>query len=316
MDLKLKNPEFWYSFHGQIPGLLDWDMGNEFFLPCTTDQCPLAEQNLAKYRRQVMETPKVPQERGSSPGKDHPNSEPNLWMWVNPNIACSLDSQETPEPSKKKDLAHILLSPQLLAKDEVSNCSEATVTQSLPSSSSKQSPLQKQITSFSSDKECTEDETKEKNSNSSVTLQSPNKGECFQSQKLWQGNSQERKSWPRPPLNYSHLIALALRNSPPCGLNVQEIYSFTQQHFPFFWTAPYGWKNTIRHNLCFLDSFEKAPVSLEDGASARPRSGLWRLTKEGHRRFQEETRALASARRESIQQCMSHPDVMTSLFDL
>lgn len=188
--------------------------------------------------------------------------------------------------------------------------------QSLPSSSSKQSPLQKQITSFSSDRELTEDETKEKDSNSSVALQSPNKGECFQSQNLWQGNSQERKSWPRPPLNYSHLIALALRNSPPCGLNVQEIYSFTQQHFPFFWTAPYGWKNTIRHNLCFLDSFEKAPVSLQDGASARPRPGLWRLTEEGHRRFQEETRALASARRESIQQCMSHPDVMTSLFDL
>ena len=80
MDLKLKNPEFWYSFHGQIPGLLDWDMGNEFFLPCTTDQCPLAEQNLAKYRLQVMETPKVPQERGSSPGKDRPNSEPKSVM--------------------------------------------------------------------------------------------------------------------------------------------------------------------------------------------------------------------------------------------
>ena len=291
-------------------------MGNEFFLPCTTDQCPLAEQNLAKYRLQVMETPKVPQERGSSPEKDCPNSEPNLWMWVNPNIACSLGSQETPEPSKKKDLAHILLSPQLLAKDEIPNCSEATVMQSLPFSSSKRCPLQKQITSFSSDRELTEDETKEKDSNSSVALQSPNKAECFQSQNLRQGNSQERKSWSRPPLNYSHLIALALRNSPPCGLNVQEIYSFTRQHFPFFWTAPYGWKNTIRHNLCFLDSFEKAPVSLQDGASARPKSGLWRLTEEGHRRFQEETRALASARRESIQQCMSHPDVMTSLFDL
>ncbi|XP_061035358.1 forkhead box protein R2 [Eubalaena glacialis] len=316
MDLKLKNPGFWYSLHGQVPGLLDWDMGNEFFLPCTTDQCPLAEQNLAKYRLRVMETPKLPQERRLSPEKDSPNSEPNLWMWVNPNIVCPLGSQEAPKPSEKKDLASIHPSPQLLPKDELSNCSEATVMESLPSSCSKQSPPQKRFTSSPSDWELTEEETEEQDNNSSVALQSPNKGECFQSQKLWQGDSQERKSWPRPPLNYRHLIALALRNSPPCGLNVQEIYSFTKQHFPFFWTAPGGWKNTIRHNLCFLGSFEKAPVSLQDGSNARTRSGLWRLTEEGHRRFQEETRALASARRESIQQCMSQPHVMTSLFDL
>ncbi|XP_057573282.1 forkhead box protein R2 [Hippopotamus amphibius kiboko] len=314
MDLKLKNPEFWYSLHGQVPGLLDWDMGNEFFLPCTTDQCPLAEQTLAKYRLRVMDTLKVPQETSPSPGKDGPNSEPNLWMWVNPNTVCPPGSQEAPKPSKKKDLVSTLPSPQLLPKDEVSNCSEATVMESLSPSSSKQSPLQKRVTSSPGDWELTEEETEEQD-NSSVALQSPNKGECFQSQKVCQGDSQE-KSWPRPPLNYSHLIALALRNSPPCGLNVQEIYSFTQQHFPFFWTAPDGWKSTIRHNLCFLGSFEKAPVSLQDGANARPRSGLWRLTEEGHRRFQEETRALASTRRESIQQCMSQPDVMTSLFNL
>lgn len=315
MDLKLKNPDFWYSLHGQVPGLLDWDMGNEFFLPCTTDQCPLAEQNLAKYRLRVMESPKVPQEKRPSPGKDGPNSEPNLWMWVNPNIVCPFGSQEASKPSKRKNVASIFPSPQLLPKDEESNCSEAIVMESLPSSSGKQSPPQKRLTSSPSDWELTEEETGEQDNNSSVALKSPNK-ECFHSQKLWQGDSQERKSWPRPPLNYSHLIALALRNSPPCGLNVQEIYSFTQQHFPFFWTAPDGWKNTIRHNLCFLGSFEKVPVSLPDGANAKPRSGLWRLTEEGHRRFQEETRALASTRRESIQQCMSQPDVMTSLFGL
>ncbi|XP_058391952.1 forkhead box protein R2 [Diceros bicornis minor] len=316
MDLKLKNPKFWYSLHGQVPGLMDWDMGNEIFLPCTTDQCPLAEQNFAKYRLRVMEPPKVPQERRPNLDKDGPDSEPNLWMWVNPNIACSLGSQEAPKPRKKKDLTSLLPLPQPLPKDKESNCSEPTVMETLPSSSSEQSPPQKQLTSSPSDWKLTEEETEEQDDNTSMTLQPPNKWECFQSQKLWQGNSQERRSWPRPPLNYSHLIALALRNSPPCGLNVQEIYSFTRQHFPFFWTAPDGWKNTISHNLCFLGSFEKAPVSLQDRANARPPSGLWRLTEEGHRRFQEETHALASVRKESIQQCMSQPDVMTSLFDL
>ncbi|XP_022271800.1 forkhead box protein R2 [Canis lupus baileyi] len=315
MDIKLKNPDFWYSLHGQVPGLLDWDMGNELFLPSTTDQCHLTEQNLAQYRLRVMEPPKVPQERRTSPDKDGPDSKPNLWMWVNPNIMCPLGSQETLNPSKEKDLTSMLPYPQPLPKNE-SNCSKATVMESLTASSSKKSSPQKRFIYPPSDWELTKEETEEQENNCSVSLQSPNKRECFQNQKLWQGNSQERKSWPRPPLNYSHLIALALRNSPPCGLNVQEIYNFTRQHFPFFWTAPNGWKNTIRHNLCFLGSFEKAPVNLQNGTHVKPRSGLWRLTEEGHRRFQEETRALASARRESIQQCMSQPDVMTSLFGL
>ncbi|KAG8509640.1 Forkhead box protein R1 [Galemys pyrenaicus] len=291
-------------------------MGNEFFLPCTTDQHPLAEQNLAKYRLRVMEPPKLTQERKPSTDKDGPDPEPNLWMWVNPNVVCPLGNQEAPNPSKKKDITSILPSPQPLPKDEESNYSEAAVMELLPSSSSEQSPLQKQFTKSPSNWELTEEETEEQDDSSSVVLQFSNKEECFQGQKLSQGNSQEGRSWSRPPLNYSHLIALALRNSPPCGLNVQEIYNFTRQHFPFFWTAPDGWKNTIRHNLCFLGSFEKSPVSLQDGVNAKARSGLWRLTEEGHRRFQEETRALASARKESIQECMSQPDVMTSLFDL
>uniref|UniRef100_G3U8S3 Forkhead box R2 n=1 Tax=Loxodonta africana TaxID=9785 RepID=G3U8S3_LOXAF len=272
-------------------------MENAFFLPHTTDQCRLAERTLAKYRLRIMESPKLPLERKPSPDKDGPDYEPNLWMWVNPNIMCPLGTQEAPKPSKKKDLASMPLSPPPPVKDEESNCSEATVVESLPSSSRTGSSQKRRLRN---------------NLTTPLWLSSP----LRKSQKLWQTNGQERRSWPRPPLNYSHLIALALRNSSPCGLNVQEIYNFTQQHFPFFWTAPDGWKNTIRHNLCCLGSFEKVPVSLQDGANSRPRSSLWRLTEEGHRRFQEETRALASTRRESIQQCMSQPDVMTSLFDL
>uniref|UniRef100_A0A8C8YWL3 Forkhead box R2 n=1 Tax=Prolemur simus TaxID=1328070 RepID=A0A8C8YWL3_PROSS len=315
MDLKLKNREFWYSLHGQVPGLLDWDMGNELFLPCTTDQQTLSEQQLSKYKVRVMKPPNVPQEKTPSPDKDGPHCEPNLWMWVNPNIVCPLRSQEAPKPSTQKDLTSMLPFPQLPLKNEESNRSEATVEESLPYSSSEQSPLQKQFISSPSDWD-TEEEAEEQEDSSSAALQPPNKSECFQSQNLQPTNSQARRSWPRPPLNYSHLIALALKNSPPCGLNVQEIYNFTQQHFPFFCTAPDGWKNTIRHNLCFMGSFEKTPESPQEGASAKPRSCLWRLTEEGHRRFQEVTRSLASTRKESIQRCMSQPELMTSLFDL
>lgn len=74
-----------------------------------------------------------------------------------------------------------------------------------------------------------------------------------------------------------------------------------------------------KHHLpqsCFLSSFEKVPVNLQDGASVKPLSDLWRLTEEGHCHFQEETCAWASVRWESVQQHMSQPDVMNSLFDL
>lgn len=45
VDLKLRHLDFWASLHGQVPGLWDWDMGNECFLAFTTAHLPLAEQN-------------------------------------------------------------------------------------------------------------------------------------------------------------------------------------------------------------------------------------------------------------------------------
>lgn len=48
---------------------------------------------------------------------------------------------------------------------------------------------------------------------------------------------------------------------------------------------------------------------MQGGARSQPRSCLWKLTDEGHRRFAEEARALASTRLERIRQCMSQPGV-------
>ncbi|XP_007934779.1 forkhead box protein R1 [Orycteropus afer afer] len=288
VDLKLEHTDFWGSLHGQVPpSLLDWDFGNECFLACITTHLPLVEQNFSRSRLRVVHPPTLPLAIKPNPHGDGPNYEPNLWMWVNPNIVYPPGELEVPEPRKEEDLT--LPCPLLPSEEEDSSCSEATVVESLPLSSSEQSPPPKHLASSPSNPELTEEEEAEdQDDSSSVALLSPHKRAPLQNWRLQQTDTQEGQLWPRPPLNYFHLIALALRNSPPCGLNVQQIYNFARQHFPFFQTAPEGWKNTVRHNLCFRDSFEKVPISMQGEASTRPRSCLWKLTEEGHRRFEEE----------------------------
>ncbi|XP_055478008.1 LOW QUALITY PROTEIN: forkhead box protein R1 [Psammomys obesus] len=259
-------------------------MGNECFLTFTTTHLSLATQKLARYRLQIVYPPKLPLEKIPNPDKDGPDIKPSLWMWVNPNIVYPPGKLEVKRPKKEPIL-------------EEEGASEAWSW--LPSSSQLSPRKWKR---------------KQRRSTLPLPLR-PAKRAPLQ-RRLRQAISSEGRLWSRPPLNYFHLIALALRNSPPCGLTVQQIYNFTREHFPFFRTAPEGWKNTVRHNLCFRDSFEKVPVSMQGEASIRPRSCLWKLTEEGHRRFAEEARTLASTRLESIQQCMSQPDVMFFLFDL
>ncbi|XP_012510860.1 PREDICTED: forkhead box protein R1 [Propithecus coquereli] len=292
-------------------------MGNDSFLAFTTEHLPSAEQNFARYKLRLVGPPKLPLEKKPNCEEDGPDFEPNLWMWVNPNVVFPPGKPEVPVSSKREDVASTPSSPQAPQEEEDASGSEATGEESLPLSSSEQSPPQKQFASSPSNLELTEEEEAEdQDDGSSVALPSPHKRAPLESRRLRQANIQAGRLWSRPPLNYFHLIALALRNSSPCGLNVQQIYSFTRHHFPFFRTAPEGWKNTVRHNLCFRDSFEKVPVSEQRGANTRPRSCLWKLTEEGHRRFEEEARALPSTRLESIQRCMSQPDVMPFLFDL
>ncbi|KFQ21094.1 Forkhead box protein N5, partial [Mesitornis unicolor] len=111
--------------------------------------------------------------------------------------------------------------------------------------------------------------------------------------------------WPRPPLNYHILIALALRSSSSGSLTVQQIYQFTRHHFPFFQTAPEGWKSTMRHHLCFSSCFEKTPSFV--CRVGKRRSCLWKLTPKGHRKLQEEAQALPELVLDLVRQSMSEP---------
>lgn len=50
---------------------------------------------------------------------------------------------------------------------------------------------------------------------------------------------------------------MAIEDSPTKALPVKEIYSWITAHFPYFKTAPNGWKNSVRHNLSLNKSFQK-----------------------------------------------------------
>ncbi|KAM6158610.1 forkhead box protein R1 [Rhynchocyon petersi] len=356
VDLKLGRSDFWGGLHGQVPGLLDWDWGAECFLACTDAHQPAGERNREcgegraaargsareASRRRCRRRP-----RGAGRGARSRHTAPRV-LGPLPRVGAGARFHRKPPPPRvqtvvavtslrsrgslapaplegemevpESDKTESLTVPCSLVpseKDEDSNCSEGTEVESLPASSSGQSPLQELFTcslsNFSQQKLTEEEEAENQDERSSVALPTPHKRAPLQNQRLQQTNSQEGQIWSRPPLNYFHLIALALRNSPSCGLNVQQIYSFARQHFPFFRTAPEGWKNTVRHNLCFRDCFEKVPANMQAEASTRPRSCLWRLTAEGQRRFEEETHTFDSTRLQRIQQCMSQPGVRSSV---
>nr|XP_061790037.1 forkhead box protein N5-like isoform X2 [Nerophis lumbriciformis] len=117
--------------------------------------------------------------------------------------------------------------------------------------------------------------------------------------------------WPRPPVNYCILIALALKSSHTGCLKVQQIYNFTREHFPFFQTAPDGWKNTIRHNLCFNSSFCKTCNQMsKDG---KRKSCFWHLTRDGQRRLKEEFSMLTKKSLKQLEGSMSCPDIIGRL---
>ena len=62
----------------RLSRLLDWDIKNESFLAFTMSHLPLGKQNLARYKLQIVEPP--------DPNKDGPDFDPNIWIWVNPNL--------------------------------------------------------------------------------------------------------------------------------------------------------------------------------------------------------------------------------------
>ncbi|TNM89570.1 forkhead box protein N4 [Takifugu flavidus] len=118
------------------------------------------------------------------------------------------------------------------------------------------------------------------------------------------------KTFPKPIYSYSCLIAMALKNSKTGSLPVSEIYSFMKEHFPYFKTAPDGWKNSVRHNLSLNKCFEK----VENKTSSSSRKGcLWALNPAKIDKMEEEMQKWKRKDLPAIRRSMANPDELDKL---
>uniref|UniRef100_A0A3Q3X0Z6 Fork-head domain-containing protein n=1 Tax=Mola mola TaxID=94237 RepID=A0A3Q3X0Z6_MOLML len=116
--------------------------------------------------------------------------------------------------------------------------------------------------------------------------------------------------FPKPVYSYSILIFMALKNSKTGSLPVSEIYSFMTEHFPYFKTAPDGWKNSVRHNL----SLNKCFVKMENKNGTSSRKGcLWALNPARIAKMQEELHKWRRKDPITVRRSMARPECLDHL---
>ncbi|XP_065816296.1 forkhead box protein N1 isoform X2 [Labrus bergylta] len=116
--------------------------------------------------------------------------------------------------------------------------------------------------------------------------------------------------FPKPIYSYSILIFMSLRNSKTGSLPVSEIYSFMTEHFPYFKTAPDGWKNSVRHNLSLNKCFVK--VENKNGNSSR-KGCLWALNPAKVEKMQEELHKWRRKDPVTVRRSMAKPEDLDRL---
>ena len=118
--------------------------------------------------------------------------------------------------------------------------------------------------------------------------------------------------FPKPAYSYSCLIALALKNSRSGYMSVSEIYRFMCEHFPYFKTAPTGWKNSVRHNLSLNKCFEKIEKPAPVGSNQR-KGCLWAMNPAKIAKMDEEVLKWSRKDASAIKRGMSAPNTLESL---
>lgn len=117
--------------------------------------------------------------------------------------------------------------------------------------------------------------------------------------------------YPKPAYSYSCLIAMALKNSRAGSLPVSEIYSFMCEHFPYFKTAPNGWKNSVRHNLSLNKCFEKIEKPATNGGQRK--GCLWAMNPSKIAKMDEEVQKWSRKDPMAIRKAMVIPENLPAL---
>jgi hypothetical protein len=124
--------------------------------------------------------------------------------------------------------------------------------------------------------------------------------------------NQKENGFPKPAYSYSCLIALSLKNSTMGSLSVSEIYKFMCDHFPYFKTAPNGWKNSVRHNLSLNKCFEKIEKPSANGTNQR-KGCLWAMNPEKVTKMDDEVKKWSRKDPMAIKKAMVYPDNLEAL---
>ena len=89
------------------------------------------------------------------------------------------------------------------------------------------------------------------------------------------------------------------------------IYYFSE-HFPYFKTAPNGWKNSVRHNLSLNKCFEKIEKPATNGTNQR-KGCLWAMNPEKITKMDEEVKKWSRKDPMAIKKAMYYPGTLEAL---
>ena len=112
---------------------------------------------------------------------------------------------------------------------------------------------------------------------------------------------------------FAHFSSFSSSGSSP----VSEIYDFICEHFPFYRTAPGGWKNSIRHTLNFHKCFKKIEateeLNNEIDMKKHKKRFIWAMKTSKIVKMDSEIKKWSRRDIQAVKNSMTNPDLLTAM---
>ncbi|XP_037951248.1 uncharacterized protein LOC119681997 [Teleopsis dalmanni] len=118
-------------------------------------------------------------------------------------------------------------------------------------------------------------------------------------------------NYPKPPLKYPCLIAIALKNSTRRALSLSEIYNFICEHFPYFRFAHKQWKSSLRYSLSINKCFKHFEKSATNGTQRKER--IWYINPKCTAILDKKIKKFSRKESKAIRNSMLKPHKFTAL---